>query len=64
MTARATFTQAEISRAIRAAKGEGMMAVLTPIGVMFVEAGSITLPSADEGPAEVKECDKAFGLSR
>jgi hypothetical protein len=64
MTARATFTQAELARAIRAAKGEGMMAVMTPIGVMFVEAGSITLPSADDGPAEVAECDKAFGISR
>lgn len=64
MTARATFTQAQIARAIRAAKGEGMVALMTPAGIAFVESGSVALPSPDQDAAEVAACDKAFGVSR
>ncbi len=64
MTARARFTQAEMTRAIRAAEACGKLAVLTPQGIAFVESGSVVLPSGDQEPAEVAECDKAFGVSR
>lgn len=47
MTARATFTQAQIARAIRAARAEGMVALITPAGIVFVESGSIALPSPE-----------------
>jgi hypothetical protein len=47
MTARATFTVAQIARAIRAAKGEGMVAVMTPQGIAFVESDKVTLPSTE-----------------
>lgn len=64
MTARATFTQAQITRAIRAAEACGKVALLTPQGIVFAESGSIALPSPDQETAEVAECDKAFGVSR
>jgi hypothetical protein len=64
MTARATFTQAELQRAIRAAEACGKLAILTPQGIVFAESGSVALPSPDSEPAEVAECDKAFGVSR
>jgi hypothetical protein len=66
MTKRATFTQAELERAIRAAEKLGKVAAVTCEGlIVFVESGSIALPSADQvSAAEVAECDKAFGVSR
>lgn len=36
MTRRATFTEAELKRAIRAADGCGKVAVQTPLGIAFV----------------------------
>lgn len=33
MTRRATFTKADLARAVRVAKGEGMVAVMTPQGM-------------------------------
>ena len=63
MTARATFTQAELARAIRAAEACGKVAVLTPAGIVFADPAGVALPSLDESAAEVAECDKAFGAS-
>lgn len=59
MTARATFTQAQIARAIRAAKGEGMVALMTPAGIAFVESDKVAIPSPDQ--ARGNTCDEAFG---
>jgi len=39
MTARATLTQAQIARAIRAAEACGKVAVLTPAGIVFAQPG-------------------------
>lgn len=60
MTARATFTVAQIARAIRAAKGEGVVALMTPQGIAFVESDKVALPSPD--PARGNSCDEAFGV--
>jgi hypothetical protein len=59
MTARARFTQAELTRAIRAAEACGKLAVLTPQGIAFVESDSVALPSPEQ--ARGNSCDKAFG---
>lgn len=64
MTARLSLTQAQIARAIRAAKREGLVPVVTEIGIALVDPASVALPSPDTEPAEVAECDKAFGVSR
>ena len=64
MTRRATFTRADLARAISVADERGKVALWTPAGIAFVESGSVALPSVDPEPAEVAECDKAFGVSR
>lgn len=51
MTARLSLTQAQIARAIRAAKREGLVPVITPIGMAFVESSQVSLPSPDQEPA-------------
>ncbi len=48
MTARATYTQAELARAIRAADACGKVALVTPAGIAFVESGRLVLPSPDQ----------------
>lgn len=53
MTRRATFTQAELTRAIRAAEAAGKVAHWTPEGIAFVDPGMI----AQTPPAE-SEVDK------
>lgn len=45
MTTRATFTAAEMARAIRAADAAGKVAVLTPAGIVFADADRVALPS-------------------
>lgn len=60
MTARATFTQAQIARAIRAAEACGKVALLTPQGIVFAESGQLVLPSSE--PARRNTCDEALGL--
>lgn len=59
MTARATFTQAELARAIRAAEACGKVAVLTPAGIVFAQPGDVALPSPETG--RVNTCDAIFG---
>jgi hypothetical protein len=59
MTARLSLTQAQIARAMRAAKAEGLVPVMTPIGLAFVESSQVALPSQDQ--PRVNSCDEAFG---
>jgi hypothetical protein len=63
MTRRATFTQAELERAIRAADKRGKVAAVTTQGlIVFVESKEIALPSQDTEPAaRGNSCDEAFG---
>ncbi len=51
MSKRASFSQAELTRAIRAAEACGKLAVLTPQGIAFVESGSVVLPLGEQEPA-------------
>ena len=44
MTARARLTQDEIARAVRAAEACGKVAVYTPHGIIFADAGTVALP--------------------
>lgn len=60
MTRRVTFTQAELRRAIRVADEMGKVAVATPQGIVFADAGSVALPSPDH--ARGNSCDEAFGV--
>lgn len=48
MTARLSLTKAQIARAIRAAKDEGLVPVVTSIGLAFVESERLGLPSPDQ----------------
>jgi hypothetical protein len=64
MTRRATFTQAELKRAIRAAEASGKVAVQTSVGIAFVDP--MTLPQT--APSRESEgrntCDDIFGADR
>lgn len=64
MTRRATFTKADLARAVRVADELGKVALWTPQGICFVESAKVALPSPDQAAAEVAECDRAFGVSR
>lgn len=64
MTRRVTFTRADLARAVSVADQLGKVALWTPQGIAFVESDKVALPSPDQEPAEVAECDKAFGVSR
>ena len=60
MTRRATFRQSELARAIRAARQEGMVAILTPAGIVFAPPDAIP----QNAPTESGEntCDGLFGV--
>ncbi len=60
MTRRATFTEADLKRAIRAAEASGKVAMQTPIGIAFVDPGPLALPSPPESEAG-NSCDGKFG---
>lgn len=51
MTARLSLTEAQIARAIRAAKREGLVPVVTEIGIALVDPASVAIPSPEQ-PAE------------
>lgn len=60
MTRRAVITQADLVRAIKAAKATGTTALRTPVGIAFVD------PEKIPDPAPVTEsggntCDGKFG---
>ncbi|MFN3575509.1 MAG: hypothetical protein ACK4TJ_00770 [Tabrizicola sp.] len=48
MTRRATLTQADLTRAIKAAEACGKVALWTPAGIAFVESDKVPLPSPDQ----------------
>lgn len=50
MTARASFTQTELARAIRAADAAGKVALVTRQGIALVDPALVALPSPE--PAE------------
>ena len=52
MTARATFTQATITRAIRAAEQAGKVALLTPAGIAFVDPAKIPQTTGPESESD------------
>lgn len=62
MTRRATFTQAELARAIRAAAKAGKVAVQTRAGIAFLDPANIVQGVADD-EARVNTCDEAFGTA-
>ncbi len=59
MTARLSLSKAQIARAIRAAKDEGLVPVMTQMGLAFVESDKLGLSSPE--PARGNTCDEAFG---
>lgn len=59
MTARATLTQAEIARAIRAADACGKVAVMTKAGIVFAESDKVPLPSPDQAEPPAFDAWKA-----
>lgn len=59
MTKSATFTQAQLARAIRAADAAGKVALVTRQGIALVDPALVALPSPE--PARVNTCDEAFG---
>ena len=61
MTRRATFTQAELARAIRAAERLGKVALQTPAGIAFVDPGQLAQPAPTESGSNT--CDHAFGVA-
>ena len=60
MTRRATFTQAELVRAIRAAEAAGKVARWTPGGIVFVDPGDVPHDAPAQGGGG-NSCDAAFG---
>jgi len=55
MTRRATFTQAELTRAIRAAEAAGKVALQTPDGIAFVDPTLIRQTARQESASKVDE---------
>ena len=60
MTARARFTQAELTRAIAAAEKSGKVAVQTPMGIAFVDCDLIAQTAPVESTEE-NSCAGKFG---
>lgn len=61
MTRRATITQAELARAIRAADATGKVALRTPYGIAFVDPALVAQPAPVESGENT--CDQAFGAA-
>jgi hypothetical protein len=61
MTTRASFTKAQIERAIRAADATGKVAVQTTMGIAFVDPAS--LPQTAPTESGENSCDRAFGCA-
>ncbi|MDI3335900.1 hypothetical protein QKW60_05745 [Defluviimonas aestuarii] len=52
MNRRATFTEAELKRAIRAAEAVGKVAVQTRFGIAFVEADKVMQSDGEESDVD------------
>lgn len=63
MTRRATFTQAEIARAIRAADAAGKLVLITRAGIAFADPAFLPQTAPHEPQAE-NTCDGKFGRAR
>lgn len=61
VTRRATFTQAELARAIRAAEAAGKVAILTPGGIVFADPAAVPQTAPQES-AGGNSCDDLFGV--
>ncbi len=59
MTRRATFTKADLARAVRVADELGKVALWTAAGIAFVESEQVSLPSREDPRGN--SCDEAFG---
>lgn len=59
MTRRATFTKADLARAVRVADELGKVALWTPTGIAFVESDKVAIPSPETERGN--SCDEAFG---
>lgn len=64
MTKRATFTQAELARAIRAAEAVGKVAILTPGGIVFADPATVPQTAQPVESGEANSCDDLFGVAR
>lgn len=63
MTKAATLTQANIARAIRAAEATGKVAVMTRVGLAFIDPAYIIPAKGEETPAPGgNTCDSLFGV--
>ena len=62
MTRRATFTQAELTRAIRAAESAGKVAILTPSGIVFADPVAVAHSAPQKPDTGGNSCDAIFGL--
>ena len=60
MTRRAKVTQAELTRAIRAAEATGKIALQTPAGIAFVDPATIAQTVPTES-GQGNTCDNVFG---
>lgn len=58
---RATITQAELVRAIRAAAATGRIAVQTPIGIAFLDPAALPQTAPQESAGEANTCDQVWG---
>lgn len=63
MTRRATVTQAELVRAIRAADATGKVALQTRAGIAFVDPATIPHDGPESGAAGTNSCDDIFGTA-
>ena len=61
MTRRATFTEAELRRAIRAAEAAGKVAVQTALGIAFVDPGAVTQTVTEESDVDAWFRDNGYG---
>lgn len=64
MGRRATFTQAELERAIRAARAQGMVALQTAAGIAFVPSVDLPQTAQQTESDEVDTCAGKFGRPR
>lgn len=48
MTRRATFTKADLARAVSVADALGKVALWTPQGIAFVESDKVVIPSTEQ----------------
>ena len=62
MTKRATFTKAELTRAMKAAHDQGKVVLLTRAGIAFVDHDYIGQPVTVPDDEEPNTCHGKFGV--